>query len=148
MFLKDSNNFIVDKANTLTTARTINGTSLNGSANITTANWGTARTLTIGNSAKSVNGSGNVAWSLNEIGAAAASHGRHVPDVCTTITDWNAATTNGWYMGNNAANAPTSGSNVWYFGEVVAHNMEPDYQYSKANAFGILMEIGDMIHDR
>ena len=32
--------------------------------------------------------------------------------------------------------------------EVVAHNMEPDYQYSKANAFGILMEIGDMIHDR
>ena len=25
-------------------------------------------------------------------------------------------------MGNNATNAPTSGSNIWYFGEVVAHN--------------------------
>lgn len=61
-------------ANTLATARTINGTSFNGSANITTANWGTARTITIGSTAKSVNGSANVAWTLDEIGAAAASH--------------------------------------------------------------------------
>lgn len=206
MFLKDSNNFIVDKANTLTTARTINGTSFNGSANITTANWGTARNLQIGNTAKFVNGSANVTWSLSEIGAApashthnyiptsaggnitvhadsdssttteylalkaghnilqitssgggstatqgqdkltfngnivyhagrkptiseigaaAASHGKHVPDTCTSITDWNAATTTGWYMGNNAANGPTtvaSGGTIWYFGEVIAHN--------------------------
>lgn len=120
MFLKDSNNFTVDKANTLTTARTINGTSFNGSANITTANWGTARNLQIGNTAKSVNGSANVTWSLSEIGAAAASHGKHVPDTCTSITDWNAATTTGWYMGNNATNSPTA--NAWYFGEVIAHN--------------------------
>lgn len=61
-------------ATTLQTARTINGTSFNGSANITTANWGTARTITIGNTGKSVNGSGNVSWSLSEIGAAATSH--------------------------------------------------------------------------
>ena len=74
MFLKDSNNFQVEKANTLTTARTINGTSFNGSTNITTANWGTARTVTIGSTSKSVNGSANVNWSLSEIGAAAASH--------------------------------------------------------------------------
>ena len=61
-------------ATTLQTARTINGTSFNGSANITTANWGTARTITIGSTGKSVNGSSNVSWSLSEIGAAAASH--------------------------------------------------------------------------
>lgn len=61
-------------ASTLQTARTINGTSFNGGANITTANWGTARTLTIGSTGKSVNGSGNVSWSLSEIGAAAANH--------------------------------------------------------------------------
>lgn len=61
-------------ANTLATTRTINGTSFNGSANITTANWGTARNLQIGNTAKSVNGSANVTWTLSEIGAAAASH--------------------------------------------------------------------------
>jgi hypothetical protein len=69
MFLKDNNNFTVSKADAITTARTINGTSFNGSANITTANWGTARTLTIGNTGKSVNGSGNIAWTLSEIGA-------------------------------------------------------------------------------
>lgn len=66
-------------ATTLQTARTINGTSFNGSANITTANWGTSRTLTIGSTGKSVNGSGNVSWTLDEIGAAAKSHGNHVP---------------------------------------------------------------------
>ena len=54
-------------ATTLATARTINGTSFNGSANITTANWGTARTLTIGATGKSVNGSANVAWTIAEI---------------------------------------------------------------------------------
>lgn len=52
----------------LATARTINGTSFDGSGNITTANWGTARTITVGNTSKSVNGSGNVSWSLAEIG--------------------------------------------------------------------------------
>lgn len=58
----------------LQTPRQINGTNFDGTANITTSYWGTARTLTIGNSAKSVNGSGNVSWSLTEIGAAAANH--------------------------------------------------------------------------
>lgn len=56
-------------AATLTTARTINGTSFNGSANITTANWGTARTITIGSTGKSVDGSANVSWTTAEIGA-------------------------------------------------------------------------------
>ena len=61
-------------ATTLETARTINNTSFDGSTNITTSIWGTSRTLTIGNKGKSVNGSGNVSWSLTEIGAAADSH--------------------------------------------------------------------------
>jgi hypothetical protein len=43
-------------ATTLQTARTINGTSFNGSANITTANWGTARTIW----GQSINGSVNI----------------------------------------------------------------------------------------
>ena len=116
-------------ATTLQNTRTINGTNFNGSANITTANWGTPRniyiqdnsgnhtgpavsvngggnatlklpanavfssitgalsgnattattlqtprTLTIGNTGKSFNGSSNVSWSLSEIGAAATKH--------------------------------------------------------------------------
>lgn len=56
-------------AATLTTARTINGTSFNGSANITTASWGTSRTITIGNTGKAVDGSANATWTLTEIGA-------------------------------------------------------------------------------
>ena len=63
----DSN--ITGSAATLTTARTINGTSFNGSANITTASWGTARTITIGSTGKSVDGSANVSWTVGEIGA-------------------------------------------------------------------------------
>ena len=58
-------------ATTLQTARTINGTSFNGSENITTANWGTARNISIADSdatntgtAVSVNGSGNVTLKL------------------------------------------------------------------------------------
>lgn len=56
-------------ATKLAATKTINGTAFDGSGNITTANWGTSRTLTIGNKGKSVNGSGNVSWSLAEIGA-------------------------------------------------------------------------------
>jgi hypothetical protein len=56
-------------ATILQTARTINGTSFNGSANITTSTWGTSRTLTIGGTGKSVDGSADASWSLSEIGA-------------------------------------------------------------------------------
>ena len=62
----------VASATKLKTARTINGTAFDGTAAITTAKWGTARNLTIGNTAKSVDGSGPVAWSLAEIGALGA----------------------------------------------------------------------------
>lgn len=53
----------------------------------------TARTLTIGNTGKSFNGTANLSWSLSEIGAAAASHSHNVisnrgtvaPDTGTTV---------------------------------------------------------------
>ena len=55
-------------AKKLATARTINGTSFDGTQDITTANWGTARSIKIGDTAKSVNGSEDVAWTLAEAG--------------------------------------------------------------------------------
>lgn len=61
-------------ATKLATAHSINGTNFDGSGNITTATWGTARNVTIGSTKKSVNGGADVSWSLSEIGAAAASH--------------------------------------------------------------------------
>ena len=68
-------------ATKLQTARSINGTNFDGADNITTANWGTARTLTIGSIGKSVNGSGNISWSLSEIGAAPTSHKHELFDI-------------------------------------------------------------------
>lgn len=57
-------------ATRLATTRSINGTSFNGTSDITTAKWGTDRTFTIGNTSKVVNGSTGVSWSLDEMGAA------------------------------------------------------------------------------
>ena len=67
-------------ADTLTTARTINGTSFNGSANITTSSWGTARTLSYTGDATgsgSVDGSANasIALTLANSGVSAGSYG-------------------------------------------------------------------------
>ena len=55
-------------ATKLQTARTINGTSFNGTANITTANWGTARNISITdgtNTSTAVSVNGSKAYSLN-----------------------------------------------------------------------------------
>lgn len=75
-------------ADQLMTARNINGTSFNGTADITTSIWGTARNITIGSTTKAVNGSINVSWSLSEIGAAATSHTHNylVTDQATETT--------------------------------------------------------------
>lgn len=40
----------------------------------TATTWKTSRSFTIGNTTRSVNGSGNVAWSLADLGAASTSH--------------------------------------------------------------------------
>ena len=61
-------------ATKLKTARSINGTNFDGTGNITTTSWGTSRTITIGETSKSVNGGSNVSWSLSEIGASEIGH--------------------------------------------------------------------------
>lgn len=63
-------------ASKLQTARQINGTDFDGTNNITTAKWGTSRNLTIGKTAKAVDGSSNISWSTSEIA-----------DNATTTTD-------------------------------------------------------------
>lgn len=40
---------------------------------------------------------------------------------CTTITDWNAAVYNGWYMASGAANSPVA-SGGWWYGFTIGHN--------------------------
>ena len=106
----------------LSTARTINGTSFDGSANITTSNWGTARTLTIGNTGKSVNGSGNVSWSLSEIGAAPAGYGLGTVCQDKSSQDCNNILTTGFYMGSNMTNKPSGCTQGWIYLLVMKHN--------------------------
>ena len=60
---------VVASAGKWTTSRLINGTAVDGTIDITTSQWGTSRNITIGNTPKTVNGSGDVSWSLAEIGA-------------------------------------------------------------------------------
>ena len=66
----------------------------------------TARTLTVGSTGKTFDGSSNVSWTLAEIGAAAASHGTHITG--TTFTSGNKD--NGEH---NANNIITNGH--WYY---------------------------------
>lgn len=62
-------------------------TAANFAGNASTATkWQTARTLTIGSTGKSVDGSGNVSWSLSEIGAAPAVSGGYLPLSGGTLT--------------------------------------------------------------
>lgn len=93
---------VVTSANKLTTPRAINGTNFDGTAAITTARWGADRTITIGSTGKTVNGSTNVAWTLTEIGAAAASHTHTKSQITDFPTTWD------W---SNVANKLIEGSN-------------------------------------
>lgn len=70
----NAKHYNVGSATKLQTARQINGTNFDGTANIVTSYWGIARNFTIGNTTRSVNGSGNVTWSFADIGGAPASH--------------------------------------------------------------------------
>lgn len=70
-----------DTATKLKTAHTINGVPFDGSIDITTTTWGSARNITIGNTKKSIDGSSDVSWALEEIGAAAAEHTHNKADI-------------------------------------------------------------------
>ena len=100
----NAKHYNVGSATKLQTARQINGTNFDGTANITTSYWGTARNFTIGNTTKSVNGSGNVSWSFSDIGAAAANHKHGLLHDNFTVTLANTTSNSGWSMINNPYN--------------------------------------------
>lgn len=91
-------------ADRLLNSRQINGTNFDGTANITTAKWGTARSIKIGNTAKNVDGSGNVTWTFAEIGGADANHTHGLLHNNFTTTLANTTTDSGWSMINGSYN--------------------------------------------
>lgn len=120
-----------DTATKLQTARTINGTSFDGTKNITTDNWGTARTITIGNKAKSVNGSEDVSWSLNEIGAASATHHHNYDVWCNNWRFYS----NGWMGIYDAYNGANRWSWIGHDGTntLSIYNQKNDYLKLRSN---------------
>ena len=99
----------------------------------------TARTLTIGSTGKSFNGSANVSWSLAEIGAAAASHTHTIGDISdrqrlfnnmgnnhSTFTDFNSVSNFGPFFIQGTAGGPETGSSQYYG---LALGLGNDYAY-------------------
>ena len=62
---------------------------------------------------------------------------------CKTITNWNDAGTNGWYMGNNATNSPGT-DYAWWSGRTIAHNA--NYCIQEAWAFTSSFDFNYMPH--
>ena len=115
-------------ATTLQTARTINGTSFNGSANITTNSWGTARTLSFTGDATgsgSVDGSANVATALTlaASGVSAGTYGGNnsipslVVDAKGRVTGASAVTPSGTWGISVSGNAATVTNGVYTTGD-------------------------------
>ena len=81
--------------------------SLSGNAS-TASKWQTARTITIGNTGKNVDGSENVSWTLSEIGAIPKSGG-------TMTGDLNFATIGSWPVVSGET-YPIDSKGVWWSG--------------------------------
>ena len=97
----------------LQTARLINGTLFNGSSDILTANWGTARTLSFTGDvtgSSSVNGSSNVpfAMTLTNSGVAAGTYNSVTVDVKGRVTSG----TNSTFLTQDATGLINNGSNT------------------------------------
>ncbi len=87
-----NSSFYVDPASTsnlsgLTVASTITG-SITGNAGTATT-LQTARTITVGSTGRSFNGSADISWSLSDIGAAATSHTHSISAITDAARWWN-----------------------------------------------------------
>lgn len=126
----NAKHYNVGSATKLQTARQINGTNFDGTANITTSYWGTARNFTIGNTTKSVNGSANVSWSFADIGGAPANHSH---DYINSRGNLNPQTGRTQNLGNvysyntvsgTSSGAPTTYTSVIGFGRSTGGTVE------------------------
>ena len=76
---------------------------INGNAS-TSDKWKTARTITIGSSAKTLDGSSNVLWSLSDIGAASSSHTHGLLNSDFGVILEDTTKDSGWSMLNDSYN--------------------------------------------
>ena len=79
------------------------GINIDGNAS-TSDKWKTARTITIGSSAKTLDGSSNVLWSLSDIGAASSSHTHGLLNSDFGVILEDTTEDSGWSMLNDSYN--------------------------------------------
>ena len=142
-------------ATKLTTARTINGTSFDGTANITTANWGTARNISIADSdsantgsAVSVNGSAAVTLKLPAtIKATLNGNAASATKLATSRTIWGQSF-NGSANVSGAMTGVTSMDGLIYFNTTNNYigigNTSPNY---KLDVTGVIHSSAGMFSD-
>lgn len=92
-----------DTAATLQTPRKINDTEFNGSQDITTVKWGESRNITIGNAVKPVDGSQDIDWDLNDIGAAPINHNQS-SNTIDSLAGYNKGNQNGPLLPTDSLN--------------------------------------------
>lgn len=118
-------------ATKLQTARTINGTSFDGTVNITTAKWGTARTITLSGAvtgSATIDGSGNVSMATTyQAGNIGNLDARYVNVTGDTMTGYLTINTNGAYVkfgcqNGSHAHYETSATVSHYFNKTIDVN--------------------------
>ena len=121
-------------------------TTITGNAGTATT-LATARTLTIGNTGKSFDGSASVSWSLNEIGAAPNTHSHNFLNIkgSNTISSTTNDTTANWVQQNNSVH--------WYStaGQITDQPSEYGFLVNLANGGDVhqiwtIQSSGNMYH--
>ena len=145
----------VNSATKLQTARTINGTSFDGSASITTANWGTARNIGIVNSdgtgtavTTSVNGSANVNLKLPAtIKASLTGNASTATTLQTARTIALSGAATGSASFNGSANVTIATSNVYLSLQDVRSDNVSAAAYSKSLRYLFVANSTDSLAD-
>jgi hypothetical protein len=104
----------------------------------------TARTLTIGNTGKTFNGSANVSWSLAEIGAqAAGSYLTAEADTLATVTARGASTSTQTTFSGNVILSKSSGNNILHITSV-SGGVPVIYMTSPNRGWGQYVDVSDL----
>ena len=121
-------------------------TTITGNAGTATT-LATARTLTIGKTGKSFDGSANVSWGLNEIGAAPDTHSHNILNIkgSNTISSTTNDTTANWVQQNNSVH--------WYStaGQIIDQPSQYGFLINLANGGDVhqiwtIQSSGNMYH--
>lgn len=147
-----------EKAKKLTTPRTINGTSFDGSSNITTQKWGQGRNITIDGITKSIDGSSNIDFNtIKFYNVTLAPNQEYTHDGCTKVGEKHLISVNVDSQSNYASKITIQGKGVKLFvmkftneysdsggsifGEKIDSNGRKTINYGRSNGFIFILGV-------